>query len=79
MSSHFYGGVPIEQVDFEKEFDKELEQLTNHINELKTRKYTGKKINYHFWALKLSRANKALEVGKVELSEAGKQNERNKT
>lgn len=68
MSSHFYGGVPIEQVDFEKEFNKELEQLTDTINELKARKYTGKKINYHFWALKLNRANKALEAGQVTLS-----------
>ena len=67
MSCNLYGGVPIEQVDFEKEFDKELEILTNHINELKTRKYTGKKINYHYWTLKLNRANKALEVGQVTL------------
>lgn len=67
MSGHLYGGMPIEQVDFEKEFDKELETLTNHINELKTRKYTGKKINYHYWTLKLNRANKALEVGQVVL------------
>ena len=66
--SHLYGGVPIEQVDFEKEFDKELEILTNHINDLKARKYTGKKINYHIWTLKLNRANKALEVGQVTLS-----------
>ena len=56
------------QVDFEKEFDKELEILTNHINDLKARKYTGKKINYHIWTLKLNRANKALEVGQVALS-----------
>lgn len=68
MGNTFYGGVPIEQVDFEKEFDKELELLTNHINDLKARKYTGKKINYHIWALKLNRANKALEVGQVTLS-----------
>ena len=67
MSGHLYGGTPIESVDFEKEFDKELEELTNRINELKARKYTGKKINYHYWNLKLNRANKALEVGKVTL------------
>ena len=24
MSNTFYGGIPVEQVDFEKEFDKEL-------------------------------------------------------
>ena len=66
--SHLYGETPIEQVDFEKEFDKELEILTNHINDLKAKKYTGKKINYHIWTLKLNRANKALEVGQVTLS-----------
>lgn len=69
MSGHLYGGVPIEQVDFEKEFDKELETLTNHINKLKARKYTGKKINYHYWTLKLNRANKALEEGQVVLDQ----------
>ena len=68
MSGHLYGGTPIENVDFEKEFDKELEELTNRINELKERKSTGKKINYHFWTLKLNRANKALEVGEITLS-----------
>ena len=67
MSSIFYGGVPIEDVDFEKEFDKELETLTNHVCELKTKKYTNKKINYQYWTLKLNRANKALEVGEVTL------------
>ena len=68
MSGNFYGGIPIEQVDFEQEFNKELEQLTNRIAELKMKKYTGKKINYHFWTLKLNSANKALEVDKVTLS-----------
>ena len=67
MRNIFYDGVPIEQVNFEKEFDKELETLTNHINGLKARKYTGKKINYHYWTLKLNRANKALKVGQVVL------------
>ena len=66
MSGHLYGGIPIEEV--EKEFDKELEELTNRLNELKSRKATGKKINYHFWTLKLNRANKALETGQVTLS-----------
>ena len=45
MGSIFYGGTPIEQVDFEKEFEKELQQLTDNINQLKVRKYTGKKID----------------------------------
>lgn len=65
---HLYGGIPIEKVDFEKEFDKELEELTNQISELKERKRTGKKIDYHLWTIRLNRANKALEVEKVALS-----------
>ena len=32
MSSHLYEGIPIKEVDFEKEFDKELEELTNRLN-----------------------------------------------
>lgn len=68
MSSIFYNGTPIEEVDFEKEFNKELQELTDKINELKTKKYTNKKINYEYWALKLLRANRELEVGKVTIS-----------
>lgn len=68
MSGIFYGGIPIEEVDFEKEFDKELDSLSDKINELKARKYTNKKINYQYWTIKLSRANKAMEVGNVTLS-----------
>lgn len=68
MSGIFYDGTPIEQVDFEKEFDKELEILTNRINELKVRKNTDKKLDYHLWTLKLNKANKALEIGQVTFS-----------
>ena len=70
MSCTFYGGVPIEQVDFEKEFDKEIAILEEHINELKARKKMKdiRNKNYHYWAIKLHRANKALEVGQVTLS-----------
>lgn len=68
MGSTFYGGTPIEQVDFEKEFEKELQQLTDNINQLKVRKYTGKKIDYYYWTLKLNKANRALEVGTVAFS-----------
>lgn len=68
MSNTFYGGIPVEQVDFEKEFDKELEQLTNNIYQLKARKYIGK-IDYHYWTLKLNKANRALEVGTVTLDQ----------
>ena len=67
MSGVFYNGILIEKVDFEKEFDKELEELTNRINELNAKKYTGKQINYRYWTLKLNSANKALEVGQVTL------------
>lgn len=61
MGSNFYGGTPIE-------FEKELQKLTDNINQLKVRKYTGKKIDYHYWTLKLNKANKALEAGTVSLS-----------
>ena len=67
MSGVFYNGIPIEKVDFEKEFDKELEELTNRINELKARKYNGKQVNYRYWTLKLNSSNKALEVGQATL------------
>lgn len=68
MGGTFYGGVPIEQVDFEAEFDKEIAELTNRINELKARKRMSDIKNYQFWTIKLNRANKALEVGQVTLS-----------
>lgn len=67
MSCHLYGGVPIEQVDFEAEFDKEIAILTETINELKARKRVKGINNFHYWAIKLNRANKALEVGQVTL------------
>lgn len=70
MSSMYYGGNPIEQIDFQKEFEKELENLANTVGQLKVKKYTNQKINYHYWALKLSSANKALEVGVVHLDQA---------
>lgn len=70
MSGLFYDGVPIEQVDFEKEFDKEISILEERLNELKARKKMKdiRNKNYHYWAIKLARANKALEVGQVTLS-----------
>lgn len=69
-SSHFYGGVPIENVDFEKEYNTELEALKRHINDLEQRKLEkGDKFNYRFWALKLNRSNRALERGAVSLDE----------
>lgn len=70
MNGELYGSVPVEQVDFEKEFDKEIAILEEHLNELKARRYSKdiKNKNYHYWTLKLNRANKALEVGQVVLS-----------
>lgn len=67
-SSHFYGGVPIENVDFEKEYNTELEVLKRQISDLEQRKIEkGDKFNYRFWTLKLNRANKALGQGVVSL------------
>lgn len=67
---HFYNGIPIDQVDFEQEFNKELAILEEHIAHLKA-KQSCKDIrnkNYQYWALKINRANQALEVGQVVLS-----------
>ena len=67
MSNMFYNGTPVEQVDFEKEFNKELETLINNINKLTAKKKSGKRINYNYWTIKLNQANKALEVGQIVL------------
>lgn len=64
----FYGGVPIEQVDFDKEYEKELTQLKLQIEQIEKKKETkGSKFNSKYWAMKLNRANKALENAKVVL------------
>lgn len=68
MSSIFYGGIPIEEVDFEKEYESELKDLEKAIKEMKEKQVSGKKFNYHYWTLKLNRANKAMQVGMVTLS-----------
>lgn len=67
MSSVFYGGTPIEQVNFEEEFDKEIRALADKVGELKAKKYTGEIKDYRYWTIKLARANKALEVGTVSM------------
>lgn len=69
MGCTLYGGVPIEQVDFEKEFDKELAILEENIAHLKARRNSNNKRlkNYEYWTIKLNRANRALEVGQVVL------------
>lgn len=61
-----YGGVPINEVDFEKEFDKELEQLKQTIEMLEQRKQAND-IAHNYWTLKLHNANKALDQGTVSL------------
>jgi len=67
---HFYNGTPINEVNFEEEFDKELKILEETIKDLKIRKRMRdiKNKNYQYWTMKLNRANKALEVGQVTLN-----------
>lgn len=66
--STFYGGVPIEQVDFDAEFEKELIQLKAQIEQLEKKKESkGSKFNSRYWAIKLNRANKALQDAHVTL------------
>ena len=47
MSKIFYDNKPVEQINFEKEFVKELEMLENKINELKEKRRTNEKFNYY--------------------------------
>lgn len=68
MSNIFYGGTPVEHVDFEKEYEKELSQLEEKIAEMKAKKASNSKFNHEYWTIKLVKANKALEVGQVTLS-----------
>ena len=68
MSKIFYDNKPVEQINFEKEFNKELEILENKINKLKEKRRTNEKFNYYLWFSKLNRANKALEVDKITFS-----------
>lgn len=64
----FYNGVPIDDVDFEAEFEKELAELQNNIKQLDFDKIRKKdKFNYALWAYRLNRANsmfKNVEVRK---------------
>ena len=67
-SGIFYNGVPIYDVDFEAEFEKELAELQNNIKQLDFDKIRKKdKFNYSLWAYRLNRANsmfKNVEVRK---------------
>lgn len=65
MSNTFYGGVPVEDVDFNKKFLNELTLLKQNISDIENRYNSSSNFNSHFWTLKLSRANKALENGRV--------------
>ena len=68
MSNTYYGGIPIEQVDFDKEYEKELIQLKEQIKSLEERKKSkGEKFNSRYWTLKLNRANKALQESQITL------------
>ena len=63
-SSIFYGGVPIEQVNFDVEYEKELAQLKTQEEKKKSK---GSKFNSRYWTIKLNRANKALQDAQVTL------------
>lgn len=50
MSNTYYDGVPIEQVDFDKEYEKELIQLKEQVKNLEERKKSkGAKFNNRYW------------------------------
>lgn len=68
MSKIFYDNKSANQINFKREFIKELEMLENKINELKEKKRTNEKFNYFLWASKLNSANKALEVNTITFS-----------
>lgn len=70
MESILYGGIPINEVNFEEEFNRELAILESKVEELKMRQTCKdvKNKNYMYWTMKMRNANKALEVGQVTLS-----------
>lgn len=66
--STFYGGVPIEHVDFDAEFEKELIQLKAQIEQLEKKKESkGSNFNSKYWTIKLNRVNKALQDAQITL------------
>ena len=68
MSKIYYDNKPVEQINFEREFVKELEMLEGKINKLKEKRRTNEKFNYYLWTSKLNSANKALEVETITFS-----------
>lgn len=67
-SSIFYGGVPIENVDFDAEYEKELAQLKAQIEQIEKKKEVkGSKFNSRYWTIKLNRANKTLQEAQITL------------
>lgn len=67
MESILYGGIPINEVNFEEEFDRELAILESKVEELKMRQTCKdvKNKNYPYWVIKIRQANQALEVPMV--------------
>lgn len=67
-SSIFYGGVPIENVDFDAEYEKELAQLKAQIEQIEKKKEVkGSEFNSRYWTIKLNRANKTLQEAQITL------------
>lgn len=69
-NSVFYDGVPIDEVNFEKEALKELTLLENNITNIKDKLQKAKtdSYDYQYWTIKMHDANKRLEVGTITLS-----------
>lgn len=66
--SIFYDGVPIDEVDFEAEYNKELSNLLAQTSKLaKKQSEKGSNFNYRYWTIKLNKANKALEESQITL------------
>lgn len=60
----FYGGVSIDEIDFDKEFDRELQALKDRVAYIESRK----SVNNRYWAMKMAKANRCLEEAEISLS-----------
>ena len=63
MGSIYYDGIPIESLDVDKVYQEELQTLKDYIEKIESCPPTRRM----YWAIKMQRANKDLEVGKVTL------------
>ena len=63
MNKMFYNGLPVEEVDFIKEFERELTELVERMEQIKLRQEINKDFNYQYWTTKFARANKDLAIG----------------